>query len=450
MTLNALTLRLHDCIEQNDYATVTELLNEVPAADAAGALNHTPQPASWNLLATQDIKRRAYIFGHLDPAVQADMARLMSRAELVVLIEAMDHDERADLYNQLSESERQALLPGLAHAEREDIRLLASYPEDTVGSIMTSSYVALDVNQTVAQALETILLQAPDTETIYQAYVLDNERRLVGTVSLRDLMLAIPAMKIEDIMVTGVIKCHADAPRTEAAHLIAHYDLLAVPVINGGGQMVGVVTHDDALDVSQEESEDDQFRLGAVSRLAVSLKDASIGALYRSRVMWLVVLVFGNIFSGAGIAHFEGLIESMVSLVFFLPLLVDSGGNAGSQSATLMVRALATGDIVARDWLRMLRKEIAVAVLLGLSMALAVSMIGLVRAGPEVAMVVSITMVLIVVVGSVIGMLLPFLLARFKQDPASASAPLITSICDGAGVLIYFNVANHMLSLPVA
>src|SRR5699024_4119017 len=224
--------------------------------------------------------------------------------------------------------------------------------------------------------------------------------------------------------------------------------LLAVPVVNEAGQMVGIVTHDDAFDVTQEESTEDQLRLGAVGRLTMSLKEASIGALYRTRVGWLVLLVFGNIFSGAGIAHFEDLIESMIALVFFLPLLVDSGGNAGSQSATLMVRALATGEIVVKDWLQMLGKEVAVSLLLGISMAVAVSAIGFVRAGPEVALVVSLTMVAIVVVGSVIGMLLPFLLTRLKLDPASASAPLITSICDGVGVLIYFNIANLLLVMP--
>lgn len=195
------------------------------------------------------------------------------------------------------------------------------------------------------------------------------------------------------------------------------------------------------------------MRLGAVTgqiggKLNVSLKDASVWLLYRMRVFWLVVLVFGNIFSGAGIAHFEELIESMVTLVFFLPLLVDSGGNAGSQSATLMVRALATGDVRGRDWFSMLGKEISVALLLGLSMALAVSVIGVYRGGIDIALVVSLTMVIIVIVGSVIGMSLPFLFTKFKLDPASASAPLITSICDATGVLIYFNIASMILEMP--
>jgi len=448
MTLENLALRLKQKIDQKDYASGSALLHHVPAIDAAAVLADLELGTAWKLLSALNTSTQAAIFGHLRPTVQASIARIMSRKELALLFENMEHDERADLYNRLSESERHALLPGLAHAEREDIRLLASYPEGTVGSVMTSAYVTLRSDQTVVEALESIRLEAPDMETIYQAYVLDANRYLVGTLSLRDLLLADPATKIESIMIKEVIQSQANAPRNEAAQQIARYDLLAVPVVNEAGQMVGIVTHDDAFDVTQEESTEDQLRLGAVGRLTMSLKEASIGALYRTRVGWLVLLVFGNIFSGAGIAHFEDLIESMIALVFFLPLLVDSGGNAGSQSATLMVRALATGEIVVKDWLQMLGKEVAVSLLLGISMAVAVSAIGFVRAGPEVALVVSLTMVAIVVVGSVIGMLLPFLLTRLKLDPASASAPLITSICDGVGVLIYFNIANLLLVMP--
>jgi magnesium transporter len=183
----------------------------------------------------------------------------------------------------------------------------------------------------------------------------------------------------------------------------------------------------------------------SASRLVESLRDASVFMLYRARIVWLVVLVFGNIFSGAGIAYFEDTISAYVALVFFLPLLIDSGGNAGSQSATLMVRSLATGDVQLADWGRMMGREVAVAALMGLTMALAVSLIGVVRAGPEIAVVVALSMVVIVIVGSVIGMTLPFILTRLNLDPATASAPLVTSIADAAGVLIYFTIATAFL-----
>lgn len=448
MNLEKYTKQLQAWVDKADYESAGQLLTQLPAPDIAELISALDIEVARRIVSTLPAKQQASAFGYLKPAVQAYMATGMSRKQLADLFELMDHDERADLYNRLSESERWAILPGLAHAEREDIRQLASYPEGTVGSIMTSAYVTLRPEQTAAQALDTIRQEAPDIETIYQGYVLDADRRLIGAVSLRDLLLGDPAATIQEIMVKDVIHSLADAPRSAAVRQIARYDMLAVPVVNEQGQMVGIVTHDDALDVRDEESTEDQYRLGAVSRLTTSLKDASIATLYRTRVGWLVVLVFGNVFSGAGIAHFEDLITAVVSLVFFLPLLIDSGGNAGSQSSTLMVRALATGDVRMKDWFWMLSKELAVSLMLGLSMALAVSSIGYFRAGAEVAIVVSLTMVLIVIVGSTIGMSLPFLLTRLKLDPATASAPLVTSICDGVGVLIYFNVANILLSVP--
>jgi magnesium transporter len=222
--------------------------------------------------------------------------------------------------------------------------------------------------------------------------------------------------------------------------------LIALPVINGNDALAGIVTFDDVLDVAEEEATEDFYHMGAAGSVRTNIKDASIWLLYRNRAPWLLVLVFMNIFSGAGIAFFQDTIESMVALVFFLPLLIDSGGNAGSQSATLVVRALATGEVELRDWFRLILKEFAVGLTLALSMAVAVSMVSMYRA-PEVAVVIAVSMVLTVLAGSLIGMLLPFLLTRVKLDPATASAPLITSIADIAGVLIYFSIATWYLGL---
>lgn len=453
MELDTIIQATQSAVARNDWKNASNIINGLPYPDIATVLGHVSTEEALQLLRRCQQDKQSIIFGYLEPSIQSSIAQLMNRSELTALFEKMDHDERADLYNRLSEEERQSILPGLAHAEREDIRNLASYEEGTIGAIMTSAYVSLHADLTVTEALERIRLEAPDAETIYQIYIIDKQRHLEGTASLRDLLLANQQATLRDIMVKEVIHARADEDQNEAATQIAHYDLLALPVVDDQQRMVGIVTHDDALDVAQEESAEDQMRLGAVTgqiggKLNVSLKDASIWLLYRMRVFWLVVLVFGNIFSGAGIAHFEELIESMVTLVFFLPLLVDSGGNAGSQSATLMVRALATGDVRGRDWFSMLGKEISVALLLGLSMALAVSVIGVYRGGIDIALVVSLTMVIIVIVGSVIGMSLPFLFTKFKLDPASASAPLITSICDATGVLIYFNIASMILEMP--
>ena len=417
-------------------------------ADLATALEHLPEPDTRTLLALGAPLDRALIFGYLNPEYQASLAAHFDRKELADLFFHMPPDDRADLYNRLPEERRDDFMPALAQVEREDIRRLAAYPENSVGSVMTSDYATLPAELDARQAIEHLRRIAPDTETIYQAFVIDDGRRLLGTVSLRELIVAAPQTRVAELMKTEPVFIKADAPREEAVQLIAKYDLLALPVINGGDKLVGIVTYDDAMDVERSETDTDFRKVGAVGELAGSIKDATISVLYKKRVYWLVLLVFGNIFSGAGIAYFEETIEAYIALVFFLPLLVDSGGNAGSQSATLMVRALATGDVRIKDWSSMLLRELIVAGLLGATMGLAVSLLGVWRGGPEIALVVALTMQIVVVVGSLIGMSLPFLLSRLKYDPATASAPLITSIADACGVLIYFGIATAILGLP--
>ncbi len=228
--------------------------------------------------------------------------------------------------------------------------------------------------------------------------------------------------------------------------MIARYDLAALPVVDEGGRLVGIITHDDAEDVMQRETTEDFQKIATVLPFSQSVREAGIYVLYTKRIFWLALLVFGNLLSGAGIAFFEDTILAYVSLVFFLPLLIDSGGNAGSQAATLMVRALATGDVALKDWRNLVLRELMVATALGATMAFMVSPIGLMRGGSAIALAVGLTMVLVVIVGSLVGMSLPFLLSRLRLDPATASAPLVTTISDAVGVLVYFSIATMVLS----
>ena len=435
-------------IENDDHEALRAALEHEHAADIAPVLDELgPEKAAKALLALPR-ERQATLFGYFDHDTQVEMAESLSRRDLARIFEAMPHDERADLFAELSEEQQHVLLPGLAQAEREDLRRLSSYDEDTVGAVMTSDYATIPPELTVSQALQHLRDVAPDSETIYHSYVVDEDRKLVGTVSLRDMIVATPGTRVERIMRRDPPFIRADAPREQAVAMIARYDLLALPVVNGGDKLAGIVTYDDAMDVAEEEANISFRKTGGVMEITESIRDASFKLLYQKRVFWLVLLVFGNLFSGAGIAYFEDTIAAYVALVFFLPLLVDSGGNAGAQSATLMVRALATGDVRLGDWWRSLMREVFVAGALGLTMALAVWGIGLWRGGPEIAMVVSFTMVLIVMVGSLIGMSLPFILSRFSLDPAAASAPLVTSLADIAGVLIYFGMATWLLNVP--
>lgn len=449
MNREELLFALRAAITSRDSGTFQSIIKHNHPADIVSLLEEFYPNHVRDFLTQIPAENRAEVFGYLPDYRQDEIVQILNRRELVDLFNHMSADERADLYNRLSDEQQESLLPALAQVEREDIRKLSAYAENTVGAIMTSEYATVSPELTAREAIEALRREAPDKETIYQAYVIDESRKLIGAVSLRDLIVAPANATVKSIMKTDVIFARADEPREDAANKISKYDLIALPVINGGDKLVGIVTYDDAMDVVEEEATEDFHKGGGSLALReLSIRDASTWTLYRKRVFWLVVLVFGNLFSGAGIAHFEDVIAAYIALVFFLPLLVDSGGNAGSQSATLMVRSLATGDVQMSDWGKMLGREFFVAMLLGLTMAVAVSGIGIFRGGTEIAMVVSLSMVLIVIAGSVIGMSLPFLLSRFKLDPATASAPLITSIADAVGVIIYLSIALAILGMP--
>lgn len=414
-------------------ADVAAFLTGLEVGEACAALRGLP------------LGLRAEAFGYLPDGLQGEIARYLGRKELADLVSRMSADERADLFNRLSEEQQAALLPALAQAEREDIRRLAGYAEGTAGAVMTSEYATLSPELTARDAIEQLRREAPDKETIYQAFVIDGERRLLGTVGLRELILAEGAARVADLMDRHPVVGRVEESQEEIAARIARYDLLALPILDAEGRLVGIVTQDDAMDVVEEEATEDFQRSATVVPLEGSVRDAGLVELYRKRVSWLVLLVFGNLLSGAGIAVYEDTIAAYVALVFFLPLLIASGGNAGAQSATLMVRALATGDVRAADWGRLLGREILVAAALGVTMAAAVAAIGLARGGPEIAAVVAATMVLVVLAGSLVGLSLPFALDRLRLDPATASGPLVTSIADVLGVLIYFAIATALL-----
>jgi magnesium transporter len=396
----------------------------------------------------------ADVLTHMDYEDQREIAKELSNDVLALAITRMSSDDRVDLLQSMPEESSAILLRLLATTEREDIRRLSSYEEDTAGALMTSEYATLSPGLTALQAIDKLRLEAPNKETIYYSYVIDSRRRLLGLVSLRELILARPTTKIEKIMRRDPIFARVHDDQEEVARQMAKYDLLAIPVVNGNDSLVGIITFDDVHDVIEEEATEDFHRMGSISSgsgaddlVDIGLRDASPWLLIQKRLPWLLALVFMNIFSGAGIAYYEDTIQATVALVFFLPLLIGSGGNAGAQSATLMVRALAIGDVMMKDWFRLVGKEVGIALAIGACMAVAVSFIGIFRGGVDVAVIVSLAMVCVVLFGSLLGMSLPFLLTRLKLDPATASAPLVTSVADIGGVVIYFGIATWYLGL---
>lgn len=393
------------------------------------------------------LARRAEIFDYLPERLQEDVAAVSSTDSLMELLEELPADSATDLFSLLSPEQQSDLLKDLPARNRAALEHLSRYPEGTAGALMTTEMSLLPTGINVQRALEILRRTAPGSETIYHTYVVDPRHRLVGVVSLRQLILASPRATIDQLMTPDLVTTFPETDQEEVTRLISRYDLLALPVVDEHQRLLGIVTYDDAMDVAEEEATEDIHKGASIAPLEEGLLHTSLFNLYRSRILWLIMLILANLISGAGILYFEDIIAAHVVLVFFLPLLIGSGGNAGSQASTLMVRGLAVGDVGLGDWTRLLGRELLVAGALGLTMAMAVSPIGLFRGGMDIALVVGLSMIIIVLVGSLLGMSLPFLLHRLNWDPATASAPLVATLADAGGVITYFALATWLLGL---
>ncbi len=435
-----------------DAASFASLATHTHSSDLVEALNVLNTAETVSLLLILAPLARAELFAHIPEKRQDTLLRAMPREAVVELFERMPSDDRADLYNRLSERAKQKLLPALAKVERDDIIKLAAYPDGTVGSVTTSDYVRVSPEMTVAGALEHIRATAPDKETIYVIYVLDQEQRLGGTVSLRDLVLADANATIGEIMRGSPVFARAQWPREQAAELIRRYDLLALPVINGGERMIGIVTVDDAMDIEKEQDATQLARFGGTAVLDgpdLDVIASPFKQMFSVRVFWLVVLTFFGILTSTFVAAQEEILTQAIVLAAFIAPIVDMGGNTGSQSATLVIRAMALGELrlTWRDVWLIIKRELPVAAALGGVIALLEVILAFFAKGVgfDVLMVVGFSMLICTVLGGVIGALLPFLARRIGTDPATLSSPLITSIMDLLGVFIYFGFAYAFL-----
>ncbi|WP_256733392.1 magnesium transporter [Acinetobacter sp. SwsAc6] len=431
-------------IQSQQYEQANHLLQYLNAADIALVLQQFKPSTQVQLLHL--LGNKADVFSFYSPAERVKLAEQLNIADLVEIIEQMHSDDSADLVKALSPIVQKQLYTRLSLNKRLQIRSLAAYQEESAGAIMSLDVATLPAEITIQQAIEQLRQDTSNPDTLYQIYIVNEHKQLKGVISLREMILANPEDIIADVMHKEVIYAHVDDDQESVAKKLSYYDFIALPIVNDQMQLLGIVTYDDALDVVSEEATEDFLKAGAVNANSkLSLKTAPIFQLYQKRVFWLVFLVFGSLLSGFGIAHFEDIIATNLVLVFFLPLLVGSGGNAGSQSATLMVRALATGDVHFKDWFYLIGRESLVALCLGATMAIAVSALGYYRGDEMVALVLALSMMAIVMLGCLIGMSLPFILNRMGLDPASASAPLVTSICDASGVLVYLFIASQLL-----
>ncbi len=438
-------VKLNYFLEKNHPANVAEELSRLSPSDV------------WRVLQCCGRSLRAEIFSRLDLDLQIRTVMSLNRDDVVGLFSDLPPDDRTDLYKRLPDSVRSSILPAMAQGEREDIRRLSSYEEGTAGAVMTSDYASLTMDLSAEQAIDRLREVAPDKETIYYSYVVDECRRLLGYVSLRDLILAGKDSRVEDLMHRNFVFARVSDDQEDAVAKIQKYDLIALPVINGEGSLVGIITHDDALDVISQEQNEDMEKLMAIggSHEISAYMKTSPWQHFKNRVVWLAGLAALGLVSGAIVQGYEDLLMQFAVLATFMPMLADTGGNTGSQSATLVVRALATREISSGDLSRVLWREFLTAVPLGIVLAsLAFARVyfftpelpdgtSLIRLGSAVGLALGAQ----VVTSTLFGAFLPIGAAKLKLDPALIASPALTTIVDITGLLLYFAIARMFLGL---
>ena len=382
----------------------------------------------------------------LDPATAAAILRTLTRQAAADLLEAMDPDDAADVVEELPEAEAEQILIEMVPAEAAEIRELMAFPPDSAGGLMTPAFVSVAPDLRADQAIAALRLVAEEAETVNYVYVIDAEEHLLGVLSLHNLVLTRPETPVRSLMVGDVVRVRADADQETAARLLTDHNLLALPVVDAEDHLLGIITQDDVADVLEEEATEDIERLGGSQPLETPYRLASVPLLVRRRVGWLLLLFVAGLLTAQVLEAFDDDLSEVQALTFFIPLIIGIGGNVGSQTVTTLVRAMAVGEVHLRDVGWVLGKEMAVGVAIGLILAVA----GFLRAGVdqsrEIGLVVGVTIVCVTVWSATVAAVLPLVLRRLRVDPAVVSAPLITTLVDATGLLIYLSVARLVLT----
>jgi len=425
---------------------VIPVIADMHPADVAESLRDIPLEIQVKLFAELSPEWAAEIIQEVPSEFGAEILNDLAPNKAAEILQQMYTDDAVDLLSRLPKEDAEELI-ALMKEDGQEIKELLKYEDDTSGGLMATEFVAICEEQTIGEALALLRQQALSAETAYYIYVLKNDRTLVGVVSLRDLVVNPLDTRVEAIMKRDVIAVPEDMDQEEVARIFEKYGFLVLPVIDKEQKMVGIITVDDILVVNEEEATEDIHKGASIAPLETGYNHAGVWTLFSKRIFWLVALIFVNLISSSVIAAYEGILASVIALTFFIPLLIDTGGNTGAQSATLIIRALVTGDVKLFDWGKVLLKELLVGVCLGLVLGLAGAALGVFYSSPMIGVVIGLTMILIVIVSNLIGMILPFGLTILKLDPAVASGPLITTIVDATGLLIYFSIASWILKL---
>lgn len=455
MMLQALVLpEIRELISSGDSATLHEVLDHWLPADIATLMERLSDEEDATVFKLLRGPQRVRIFEYLDRGAQQRLLSSLPEAEAGPLLSDMADDDRTSLLESLSEEDRTRWLDRLSVEQRTLAESLLKYPPDSVGRLMTPHFVCVRPHWTVQHVLDHIRLHGRDSETLNVVYVVDDNHRLIDDLRIRQLLVVDPSKRIKELMDSNFIALHADDEKRSAVEVFRRYDRTALPVVDADNCLLGIVTIDDVIDIAERAATEDMHHLGGLEALEDSYANTPILTLVRKRAVWLVVLFLGEMLTATAMGYFEHELATAVVLALFVPLIISSGGNSGSQAATLIVRALALEEIKLRDWRRVLFRELSSGAILGLVLGA----IGFFRIalwstfstiyGPHwmlVGMTVSLSLVGIVLWGCVSGSMLPFVLKRFGLDPATSSAPFVATLVDVTGLVIYFSVAMIVL-----
>ena len=434
-------------LQQRQYKAVRSILdvmNEVDIASLLSEFDDKELALAFRLIPKD---KAAEVFANMDSSMQTYLVEMFSEKELKELLDDLYMDDTVDMLEELPANLVNRILDTVSSSDRALINQLLNYPEDSAGSIMTTEYVDIRRNMTVAQAMMHIKETGIHKETIYTCYVTER-RRLIGIVSAKDLMTTDDDILIKDLMETEIISVKTHTDKEEVAKLFTKYDFLAIPVLDTDGLMVGIVTFDDAMDVMVEEATEDITKMAAINPSEKTYFDTSVFTHAKNRIPWLLILMFTSIITGTIITKYENAFAAIPLLVSFIPMLMDTGGNCGSQSSTLIIRGIALSQIRFKDIFRVIFKEFRISLIVGAVLAVTNGVRIMIQYDDlNLALVIALSLIGTVIIAKLIGCMLPLLASKVNLDPAIMASPLITTLVDIFSILIYFNIATSLFNL---
>jgi len=432
----------------SDRVRLKDILKDSHPADIAEVIPSLEEDEQLQLFLMLEKNVAHEVFERLDEDNEAILLERLGKEKAGRILNQMAPDERADLFEELPENVVLRLTRLMSDKERQDLNKLLAYPEGSAGSIMTTDYTSFSPDLLISEVLSQIRKIAPKKETIYFTYITNKLGELIGFASLKGIVLADPTHDLREVMNPNIISVNVKQDQEEVAKAIHKYDLLAIPVVDDSNRLQGIITVDDIIDVIEEESTEDMYKMASIEALDEKYFDTSFATLARKRILWLAILLFTYTISTSLLRHYSPTIEFLVALAYFIPMLTGSGGNAGTQSATLIIRGLAVGEIKFKQIFRVIRRETGMGLILGVFLGT----LGYVRAmfmekDPTLSFIVGAALVVTITAATLTGSLLPLLLRKLKLDPAIAAGPFLTTIVDVTALVIYFEIAKLLLSL---